>query len=140
MYMYKYIFIFESITNLKVLTCNGSWKCVFSRTLKCMNNYSRFKEKIKYSLKYIIMIICVLNFQVISQCEYNYYVYIMWLIFLQVYIYTYFLYFMNLYFWIKYIEMTMFSIIMLIFTNKSVLEMNVNEEDLKLPTVSYFYV
>lgn len=28
----------------------------------------------------------------------------------------------------------------LIFTNKSVLEMNVNEEDLKLPTVSYFYV
>lgn len=28
----------------------------------------------------------------------------------------------------------------LIFTNKSVLEMNVNEEELKLPTVSYFYV
>lgn len=28
----------------------------------------------------------------------------------------------------------------LVFTNKSVLEMNVNEEDLKLPTVSYFYV
>lgn len=27
----------------------------------------------------------------------------------------------------------------LIFTNKSVLEMNVNEEELKLPTVSYFY-
>lgn len=36
--------------------------------------------------------------------------------------------------------MTMFSIIMLIFTNKSVLEMNVNEEALKLPTVSYFCV
>lgn len=28
----------------------------------------------------------------------------------------------------------------LIFTNKSVLEMNVNEEDLKLHTVSYFCV
>lgn len=103
MYMYKYIFIFESVT--EVLTCNGSWKCVFSRTLKCMNNYCRFKEKIKYSLKYIIMIICVLNFQVISQCEYNYYVWIIWLIFFTG-IYTYLLYFMNLYFWIKYIEMT----------------------------------
>lgn len=59
---------------------------VFSRTLKCINNYCRYKEKIKYSLRYFIMIICVLNFQVISQCEYNYYVHIIWLIFfLQVY-------------------------------------------------------
>lgn len=34
----------------------------------------------------------------------------------------------------------MASVIMLIFTNKCVFEMNVNEEGLKLPTVNYFYI
>lgn len=117
------------------MECGNS---VFSRTLRCINNYCRYKEKIKYSLRYFIMIICVLNFQVISQCEYIYYVYIIWLIFFYRYIHVLIIFYEFIFLNKVYRNDNVFY--KLIFTNKSVLEMNVNEEELKLPTVSYFYV